>query len=233
MADVNIGETISQLTPKINFGGIVGTITWGIVIILILTIIAVVTFVIMNRKKYKNQIVIFEKINGVPQDTGKDRACEISLNKGGDTVFYLQKRKKYLATPRIQSGKRKFYFYIREDGEWLNFSLADFDDSMRKLNAHFLDKEMRYARTQLQRGLKERYETKNFLKEYAPMIISIMFIVIVGVFTWLLFDKWLGLAQATNDGVKTAGEVMKLAKEILGNLDNIRSGGSGIVPVAS
>lgn len=228
---VDVGETVKSFASNIDVGGILGTIVWGIIIVAVLLVIGVVSFVIVDRRKYKNKIIIFEKINGVPQDTGKDRAMELRLNKGGDSVFYLKKRRMYLPTPRIQSGKRKFYYYIREDGEWINFSIKNIDETMRLADAHFLDKEVRYARTQLQKGLKERYETKNFLKEYAPVIISVIFIVIIGVFTFLIFDKWLGLAEVTNQGVKTSGEVMAQAREILASLDNLKSGGSGIIPV--
>jgi len=227
---VDLGETFGSITSGINVTGIIGTIVWGIIIVFVLSVIGIVSFIIVNKRKYKNKIVIFEKINGVPQDTGKDRACELKLNRGGDSVFFLQKRKLYLPTPRIQSGKRKYYFYIREDGEWINFSIKNIDETMRLADAHFLDKEVRYARTQLQKGLKERYETKNFLKEYAPVIISVMFIIIIGVFTFLLFDKWLGLAEVTNQGMKASGEVMAQAKQILASIDNIQAGGTGMIP---
>lgn len=219
----NIGGTIGQIMPKFNVGGMVSMIAWALVIILILVIIGVVAFIFIQRKKFKHSIVIFEKINGIVQDTGKDRAMEVALNKGGDSVFFLQKRKKYLPTPRLQSGRRKYYYFIREDGEWINVQLNDIDEQMRKVGAHFLDKEMRYARTELQKGLKERYEQKNWLKENLPMIITIGFIVLIGVMAWLIMDKWIGLAQTTNDGVKQSGEVMKLAKEILQSIDNIKT----------
>ena len=68
--------------------------------------------------KYNKKIVIFEKINGRFEPTRKDRAMELKFGRAGDTVFYLAKNRKYLPVPVIQTGRRKYWFAIREDGEW-------------------------------------------------------------------------------------------------------------------
>ena len=63
-------------------------------------------------------------------------------------------------------GRRIYWYVIREDGEWIKFELEDIDQKMRKAGVHYLDKEMRYARTALEEALKERYDKPNFWKEY-------------------------------------------------------------------
>jgi len=232
MPDV-IGETadiVGGFAPDFNFGGTMNIITWVIILIIFIGIGGVAAYMIIKRLKFKHKIVIFEKLGGRFEPTAKDRAMELKLSKSGDTIFYLSKRKKYLPTPRLQTGKRTFWYFIREDGEWINFSPGDFDEQSRELGAKFLDYEMRYARTQIDRGLKERYDQPGFWKQYGLLVFSIAFIVIIGVMVWLLFDKWIALAATTNEAVETAGIVLDRTDQILSSLDNICSGGSGYVP---
>ena len=89
---------------------------------------------------------------------------------------------------------------------------------------------MRYARTQIQKGLKDRYDKPGFWQQYGLLLFSIGYIVIIGVMTWLLFDKWIDLASVTNAGVEASGKVMEKADGIILKLSNICTGGSGIVP---
>jgi len=46
---------------------------------------------------------------------------------------------------------------------------------------------------------------------------------------WLLFQEWTELAQATSGAVDTAAVVLDRIDQILSSMDNICSGGSGIV----
>ena len=228
MADIQ--STVSAYLPKVSIYGsaFVSMIAWLILIAVSIVIIVIIGFMIVNRRNYRNKIVIFEKINGRFVDTGKDKAMEIKFGDLGGKLFYLKKHKKYLPPPRLQSGQRKFYYFIKEDGDWINFELSDFDEQMRQSKAHFLDKEMRYANVGIRKGLAERYKKVTW-KEYLPIIVSVGFIVLIGILTWLLFDRWIELAGTTNDGVKVAGEIMDKANTMLGAIDRVCSGGSGII----
>lgn len=234
MVDItNIPEVVGSYLPG-NFAGIaISTIAIGLFIVLFCIIAAIVAYTVIQRKKYRNTIVIFEKVDGRYKDTGKDKAMEIKIGDMGAYVLFMKKRKKYLPMPRIQSGHRKFYYAIREDGEWINIGIEDIDFKMKEAKVHYLDKEMRYAHAGIRKGLKDRYEETNFWKQYGMLVVSIIFVVIIAIMTWLLFDKWITLAQVTNEGVKTSGEVMALARDILANIDNVKSGGSGIIRVAN
>jgi len=217
-----------------SFGGagkwLLGVGAWLVLAIVFLVFLGVCTWLFVRKLKYNKKIVIFEKVGGRFEPTRNDRAMEVKFSTAGDTIFYLRKHKKYIPNPRLQTGRRIYWYWIREDDEWINFEPGDFDADAKKLGAHFLDKEMRYARTQIQKGLKARYEKQGFWKQYGVLVFSLGFIVVLGMMMWLLFDKWIDLAGTTNAGVETAKEVLKEAARILGAIDNIKSGGGGYVP---
>ncbi len=220
-----VSGAVGQFIPGfVTLGSTFQFLTWILFFLLFLAGGGVVGFIYLYRRKFNKKIVIFEKINGVFQPTRSDRASEVKLSTSGDTIFYLKKHKKYIPNPSIQTGIRTYWFFIREDDEWINFGLEDLDLLSKKVGARFLDKEMRFARTQIQKGLKERYDKPSFWQQYGLLLFSIAYIVIIGIMTWLLFDKWIELAGTTNAGVETAAKVMEKIDQTMGSLANLCSG---------
>jgi len=205
------------------------TITIGIIVILFLFIAFLIVFFVARMFKFNKKIVIFEKVGNNWQQTGKDRAQELKYGTAGDTVFFLQKKKKYLPRPELQTGKRIYWFAIREDGEWINVSLGDIDLQMKEMKAKFLHPEMRYARTALIRNLKDRYDKPKFMEKYGVMMINLAAIIIILVFFWLIVDKIISVGDKVSSMVETGNKVMDKVNEILPNLDRICSH-SGTVP---
>ncbi len=233
-----MADAVSQATDIAkgffpSFAGGKGAImSWGLWVIgFILTVVIIIVgvWLFIRTRKFNKTIFIYEKIDGKFRKTGKDKAMEVAFSTAGDTVFYLKRRKKYIPNPSLQSGSREYWYFIRRDGEWINFELGDLDEQARKAGAHFLDKEVRFARTQIVKGLKERYDKPGFWKQYGLLVFSIAFIVVIGVMTFLLFDKWVDLARTTVAAVDTAGEVMDKVSKVMGSLDNICAG-SGMRP---
>ena len=210
------------------------TLTYFIILLIITVISIVVAFVLIRKLQYKKKIIIFEKVNNQYEPTMRDRARELKIGQSGDIVLYLRKNKKYLPIPNIQTGRNTFWYAIREDGEWANIGVKDIDFSMRLVNARFLDKEMRHARTHLQGIVKDRYNKKNILLEYAPVIAFAILIIIFGIIVYLWFDKMIELNNATQVGTQKTLEQIESVLELLrGNLiaiDNLK-GDSGIKPV--
>jgi hypothetical protein len=217
-------DTLSGMIPQSSMGSIMGAVGIGLVIFLLIVVIGVGAYFVIQKKKYNKKLIIFEKINGRWEPTRKDTAMEIRIGYDNDTAFQLKKHKKVIPTPRLQMGKRVYWIAIREDGEWINFDLEDIDQNMKQAGVHYLDKEVRYAISGLRKNLKDRFEKKNVWAQYGVMLASIGFIVILGIMMFLLFDKWIELANTTNVGVEKAGEVIKLAKEVLVAVDNVNSG---------
>lgn len=211
-----------------GFGG-VNFFAWLVIVFIIIGAMTVAIVLYIINKKYNKKIIIFEKVGGRFVPTRKDRGMEVKFSTAGDSITYLRKHKKYIPNPTLQTGNREYWYFIREDDEWINFEPADLDEESKKVGARFLDKEMRFARTAIQKGLKDRYESQSAWQKYGIYIMSFGYVALIGVMVWLLFDKWVDLANATVNAVDTAAIVLENVDRILANMDNICSGGSGIV----
>ncbi len=233
-----IEETIAGFIPSSDFiGGFFSVGVWLIFIFIFAVISAIVTYLIVVRLRYNNKVIIWQKIGNNIEIIGRDRAMGMPLSRFGEQVLYLKKRKKYLPMPDKQVGRRMFFYFIRKDGQWINVSMDDIDELTKKLRIHFTDKSTNYARTQIDRALKERYDKPNFFEKYGVLIVSITFVVLLGILTWLLFDKWIDLAGATSSGVEQLGIVTEKTgvmidrvTELLEVMENICQGGSGVIP---
>ncbi len=218
---------ISEYIPgiaNVDISGLVGVVTWVILIIIFGIAAGFGTYMYLREKKFNKKIVIFSRINGNFQVTGKDKAMVIRFGTGGDTVFNLRKSKKFLPTPTIQTGINSFWFYIREDGEWINFGLEDLDEKQKLMGARFLDKEVRFARASLQKNLKDRYDAPTFLQKYGGILTYTILIIVVGLVIWLWFDKIIQISSNIAEATKQAIDLTKAQKELLVGMDNICSG---------
>jgi len=224
-----LGEA-SALMPNISASSIFNFITWLLIFLVVTAICGVAVYFAIRGMKYKYKIVIWEKINGQFQDTGKDKGMEISVGKGGDLALYLAKRKKIVPMPSLQTGKRKFFFYIREDGEWINFTPGDFDNEARTMGSRFLDKEMRFARVGLQGTFKERYDKPKFLEKYGPLILYTSTFAIVGVILWLVGREIVTMISNLGPVLVKSRVLVEQLKQLTGYIDIVKSGGSGLVP---
>ena len=155
------------------------------------------------------------------------------IGDGGDNVLYVGKFKKFLPTPSIQTGRNIYNYFIREDGEWINFGIEDLDNKSRELGAYFLDKEMRYQRAALQKNLRERHQKLSFMEKYGGMIvwITLILVIIVGFTLWM--DKIIEITGTVDGMVETAGQnteaILKSVEGLVVKMDNV-CGGSGITP---
>lgn len=223
-------DTIREFIPTISTGGIGTVILFFVVVVALILISGLVTYFLVMFLVYNKRLVIFEKINGRIEVVARPKAREMKIGEGGDTAFYVQKIKKVIPTPSIQTGRRTYWFYRREDGELINIGIQDIDEQMRSVKAHFLDKEMRYSRTALQRNLGIRYDKVKFWDKYGGIILFTIYIAIVGIMVYLVFDKFIELAGQVAGIVNNADQVVQASKDLLIALDNVQSGTGGIIP---
>ncbi len=206
-------------------------LTWLVLVIVFAVVGIFATIMIIKRMKYNKKIVIFEKIGGSWEATKQDRAMDIKFSTAGDLIIHLAKHKLYRPYPQIQTGRRTYWYAIREDGEWINFGIEDIDLKMKRMDIHFLDKEMRYARTQIQKGLKDRYEQPTFWEKYGMKLIGIAYASILGVFVWLCLREFADFAGTLSNVTEAVARLIDRADGILLSMDNVCSGGTGTVPV--
>jgi len=203
--------------------------TYLILFVVFIAGVGVGLYFLIRRLKFNKKIVIFERMGSSFLPSKKDRAMEIRLGSSGDYVFRLRKLKTVIPRPELQTGKNTYWFFRSDDGELLNFTPADFDIKRREMGANFLDKEMRYARTQLSDRFKERYDKTSWLKANAGLLISLTFIILTLIIFWMIMDKYIEILRGVPEVLQSAKEVQEATSRILQGLSNIK-GGSGYVP---
>ena len=228
MADIS--GTVAGLMPSFGGSSIFTFITWLLIAVIFLSGVGMTAWLFVRWLKFNNKILIYEKIAGKVEHTRNDRAMEVKVSKAGDTVFYFRRHKQYVPTPTFQSGRREFWFFKRKDGELINIRPGDYDEEARTLGAKFLDKEVRYQRSQIQKALKERYDKDSFWKLHGATIMTFSFIALIAVMSWFLFDKWIEGLNAVPTILDKLSSLIDRVDVLLGSVDNVCQGGQGFVP---
>ena len=92
-----------------------------------------------------------------------------------------------------------------------------------------VDRDMRYTHEGIRKNVAMRFDKKNWLKENIGILVGIISIVIVLIFMWLLADKYFTIFGAADQTLKSSKEILDQGATILANIDNICSGGTGLV----
>lgn len=220
---------VTEHIPNLGIGNITDALVYIFLTVIMLIVFGIGGFLLYRYMKFNKKVIIFEKINNKFEPAKRDKAMLMKYGTGGDQLFYLRKLKKYLPVPEIQTGRNIYWFFLREDGELINFGPGDFDEQSRSLGAKFLDKEMRYARVSLQSHWKERYEKPKFWEKYAGVIMNIIAITLILVFLFLVVQEYVGALGTLEGLLKTSSDVQEANLRVLAALDNVCQG-SGLVP---
>lgn len=207
-------------------------------IILILAVMFVVgvsvgigTYFLIQSFKLDQKIIVFEKINGRWQNTKKYRG--MFAYKNGNSIFLIPKLKRIEPRPHTQTGIKTWWYFIDNNGEMVNFGLGDLDKLRAEIQPDIPFIELAYAKSSLDYDRKERYEDQSWLSKNWPLLVSIGVIVILLVFMYLIVGKIFESIGTLEAVAKTNQEVMEVIKQVLGNVDTIKSGGSGLVKAAT
>lgn len=228
---------VKGVDGSIDFSN-VGTII-GIIILGFFVLIIVGGFVFLYYSKkikktlFKNQIPIFVKVHGKLSRIGIDKAKELFVPDSNISLYFLKDRKIYIARPTRAMGKDEYWYYISENGEWVNFDMSTIKDEDTLAQANYDHRDTRYAYTNLKEIIKRNYKNKATVWWKDPTIMNIisfviMSLIFVGAIILVLarVGKLIeGLAPVGKDFV-TASENMMKAVQISQNLN------SGITPVA-
>jgi len=214
--------------------GTLGTILiWVFVALLIVGAIAGVLIFVLTKKSYKLKIWIFGRVGGVPMLKTIDMGKMVSFGMAGDKLMKLKKLKKFFPPPRIQMGKDIYWFYEREDGEYINFSLTDIDDLQKKAGAYYVDTDMRMQRLGIEKNLRERLQKQTFFEKYGSTIAGVIFVIMVTISLVVLFSKLSEVASALDTAGGNVGAMANAVeqfylKRVGGEAPS--DTGSGLVP---
>ncbi len=213
----------------LNVESIVSGLTIFFIIVFLGIVASVILFWYMSGKKYNKRIVIFENVDGQFKVTRKEWAAEIRLGASGDTIFYWRGAKAHRPPGLLQTGPNIFWYFKRSDGEYINFGLEDLNQKMREMGANFLTQEVRYARTGLQKNLKDSYDKPKWWEKHGAMVLFMGMIIVFGFSMWFAFDKFVEVISTQSQLTDKIAAFMDQSNDLLSKLDNIQ-GGSGVQP---
>lgn len=215
---------------KVGFGGVTSAITTILLIVIIVILLCVGIYIFYLMKLYNKKIIVYENISGQGyQKTYTDTARLIKLGDGGEEILYLRKKKVYRTAYGKKMGTNEYWFAIGQDGYWYNVVLGDLDAKMGMLDIEPIDRDMRYMHVAVRKNITERYRKQNFMDKYGAYIMIGIAILVLMIGTWFNFDKQAEIAKTNQQGADTYLAVAEKSQQILSSLDNVCSGGSGIV----
>lgn len=214
-------------------GAKVGTLlSQSMIFLIVAVLVAIITYFIISRRAYNKTIHLFEEINGQTVPMGEDKARQIVLPFTSVRAFYLRKAKIYIPRPSKQTGKNHYWFYIRDDGEWMNVIPSNVNKEMKELKLKYDHTDMRMANASLKKLVEKNYKKSNWLKEYAPYIGFGILILMLGIVGFLIFGEAGKALGGISDNIANLAKVTEQVARLLSGTENIVSG-SGIQPAGT
>jgi hypothetical protein len=213
------------------------------IVVVILGLIAGLIFWRSVKKSYWIRIHVFRLIGNVPTRSAIYSAREIAFGMAGDKLWRVAplginklKTIKWLSVGKIQTAPKEFWYYIREDGEWINFQISDLNDISRKMGVRFVQEDMRLQRLATERLLEQRLMNKNFWEKWGTVIMTVIFFLVIAVCMVIIFYQFSKLVdkftQVSNVNLETSKILLKtFGEEYIRNAQNGTGGTSGLVPV--
>lgn len=231
MPDLN---SVSGMLPSISMNGIGSFLLVFLIIILVASALGLFAWFFISKLKNNKTAIVYKKIGNVPTKINTFKARSERIGSAGDFLFFIPKIKKILPDPELQTGRNEYSFYIREDGEWINFAMGDFDKQFKEANAKYVHDDMRLQRLGIQKNLKERLLKDSFWNKYGNHIISVLYILVIMVCLIVMFNK---MEKAWDKASAMSIVVSDMAKEVgavASSIDNLVSKtSSGAIPVDS
>ena len=222
---MGVGDILNQAGVDIGSGAINwgGFATNAIILIIGLILAGMITWWWANKKSYNKTLVKFREINGVCRRVGIEKAREISLPGTSVRAFFLRKSKFYLPRPSIETGADEYWYFIRDDGEWMNIGIGNVNKQLSELGVKFDHTDMRMANAALKRLVDRSYKKTNWLKEYAPYIAMGILIIMLSIAVYIPMQKGGEVTGAAASNVESFQEITETMNEILINMNNIAS----------
>jgi len=215
--------------PVPTFGIGTGKITILFSIFLIVIAGGIVIWLVYQYRTYNKKIVVFENIAGQGWRVSfKDKGRLLKLGDGGEELMYLRKKRLHRTAYGRKMGKNEYWFAIGQDGYWYNFILGDLDAKMGMLDIEPIDRDMRYMHVAIRKNIQDRFRKQNFMEKYGMIVVSGVFLIIILIGMWFLLDKMADMTGSLAGAVEEAKKTQEVTRQLVGALDKIAMGGSGI-----
>jgi len=239
--------TPSELNPfaNVDMGTSMGTMgSIAIIIVIAIVILGLVGFLIYWRsvkKTYWIKIHVFRLIGNIPTRVAIYDAREIPFGMAGDKLWKVApsgmfkfKTIKWLPVGKIQSAPREFWYYIREDQEWINFALSDLNKISKEAGIRFVQEDMRLQRLATERLLEQRLMNKTFWEKWGNVIMTVIFFLVIAVCMVIIFYQFGKIQDQQLANEQAQFETAKILLKVFGEnyATNYTGGGtvSGLIP---
>lgn len=193
---------------------------------------AIAVYFIVQYFKWNKTFVLFKKVGNDWQIATTDKGMFQRVGTAGDYWTKWKNLKRTSSKPRKQKRKNEYWFAEGEDGEIREIDSFDFDSGLRKINAHFVDEDMRLQRLGIQKNLASRFEKQGFWAKYGTTIMFVIFVVIVTIALVVMFKEMKGNWEVATQTAK-AIEHMASSVETMANRLGTISGGDELIPAGS
>jgi len=239
----------ADLNPfaNLNLGSKMGSMGAILLVILIavviLAMIGFLVYITVIKKQYWIKIHVFRLIGNVPTRIAIYQAKEIPFGMAGDKLWKVSKgllkikAVKWLPVGAIQTAPREFWYFVREDNEWINFSMDDLNDIQKKAGVKFTQEDMRLQRLATERLLEQRLMNKTFWEKWGTVVMTLIFFLVISVCMVIIFyqfsktqDRQL---QIENVQLETSQILLRVFGEgFISEAKNQTGGGNeGLIPV--
>lgn len=239
MVDVNSINPLSN----IKLGGSIGTFgSIALVIaiaVVILGLIGILVYWRIVKKEYWINIHVFRLIGNIPTRVAVYTAKEVPFGMAGDKLWRVApkgmikiKPVKWLPVGKIQTAPREWWYYIREDGEWINFIMSDLNKLSKEMGVKFLQEDMRLQRLATERLLEQRLLNKDFWEKWGTVIMTIIVFLVVAVCMVIIFYQFSKVIDKMGGIVTTQDATTKVIIKYCGNqvFNNTAGGTTGLIP---
>lgn len=209
---------------NINLGSGIGSgLKIFMIFLLVAIIIGVVLFFLLNKRQYTKKIKVFQEVNGFTRNTMNTVAKEFIIPNTSIRVFKL-KNGLIIPRPTILTATNEYWFFIRNDNEWINFAVTNMNEELKALKINYDHTDMRYASNSLRKLMKDDYNKGDWLKQWGSYIAFGVLIILLCIGFYFIAVK---LGDVATQLASTTAENRKLV-EIVSNL--IQYKGEGLSP---
>jgi len=214
--------TLADANPfsGVDFGsmGLVATVLLVCVVsFIVILFLGLVLYYFTAKKQYWIKIHVFRLIGNNPTRVAIYRAKEVSFGRAGDKLWRVApcgfsmifKIIKWLPTGKLQTSNSEFWYWIRGDGEWINFTPTNIDNISNSMNVKFVQEDMRLQRLATEKLLEQRLLVKNFWEKYGNVIVYSIFFLIIAVSMVILFFQWSKILEQGGSLITMLSDVLK------------------------
>lgn len=207
--------------------------------VVICGLVAGIILIFFVKKKYWIRIHVFKLVGNTPTRMAIYSARQVPMGMAGDMLWRVAplgmmkfQTIKWLPVGKYQSAPNEFWYWLREDGEWINFKNENIDELSRTMKIKFVQEDMRLQRLATDRLLEQRLMNKSFWEKWKETIMLIIFFLVVAICMVIIFyqfSKVIDKMAPLVDGISKSLDIVQRTCGL-----NITQGGStgGLIPVS-